>query len=502
MITNVRRYLKCIVLQILVGFVFSVQTLAIELDGSVTEHTLANGLRVLLLERHQAPTVSFVIRFKVGSVNEQAGMSGMAHLLEHMLFKGTKTLGTTDYAREQEIHEKIDGVIERLDAERLKGAQGDSSLTDRLETKLRELQQEQSQLTVKEEMSALYTRNGAVGLNASTGYDLTTYTVSLPANRQELWAAIEADRMLNPVFREVYLEREVVREDRRQRNESNPGGKLMEAFLTSAFQAHPYGRPIVGWDSDLQQLKRGSAVDFFRAYYAPNNTVITAVGDFEAKELLKLIETYFGTIASQEVDSRVITREPRQSGERRIQVTFDAKPTLIMGYHKPTLPSFEDYVFDVIEAILSRGRTSRLYRHLVEKKKIAVSASASNGFPGSLYGNLFTFFATPRYPHTSSEVEQAIREEVAQLTKEPVTQDELNKVKNQLEADFIRGLESSMGMARKLSYYEVVAGDWRYIEEHQKIIKKIKPADILTAARTYLTDENVTVAELVEAPKR
>jgi predicted Zn-dependent peptidase len=255
-ITNVRRYLNCIVLQILVGLVFSAQTLAIELDGSVKAHTLANGLRVLLLERHQAPTVSFVIRFKVGSVNEQAGMSGMAHLLEHMLFKGTRTLGTTDYTREQEIHEKIDGVIEQLDAERLKGTQGDSSSIDRLETKLRELQQEQSQLTVKEEMSALYTRNGAVGLNASTGYDLTTYTVSLPANRQELWAAIEADRMLNPVFREFYLEREVVREERRQRNESNPGGKLMEAFLTSAFQAHPYGRPIVGWDSDLQQLKR------------------------------------------------------------------------------------------------------------------------------------------------------------------------------------------------------------------------------------------------------
>ncbi|MBW1823784.1 MAG: insulinase family protein, partial [Deltaproteobacteria bacterium] len=404
------KYYKNILVILIVVGVLLLHTLAfgLSLEGRVKEYSLNNGMKILILERHFAPVVSLYMRFKVGAVDEAGGETGTAHLLEHMLFKGTETLGTRNYKEEKKILKEIDQLAGQVDEEMKKGEKADGNRIAELKERLKNIQQEHKKWVVKDEIDAIYSQNGAEGLNASTGYDITTYKVSLPANRIELWARIESDRISNPVSREFYSEREVVREERRQREETQPDGKLMENFLATAFVAHPYGRPIIGWDSDIKYLKRGRVKQIFRDYYCPNNAVVAVVGDVNPDEVMKTIERYFGGIPRQEILPVSVSEEPEQSGERRVEVEFEANPKMIIGYHKPSLPHFDDYVFDVIDILLSDGRTSRLYKKLVEERKIAVSVSTSNGFPGSRYANLFTVFATPRSPHTCDELEEEI----------------------------------------------------------------------------------------------
>ena len=470
----------------------------LSLEGRVKEYSLDNGMKILILERHFAPVVSLYMRFKVGSVDEPRAETGTAHLLEHMLFKGTETLGTKDYKREKKILRQIDQLAVQIDVEMKKEEKADDNRIAEWRERLQALQKEHKKWVVKEEINALYAQNGAEGLNASTGYDITTYKVSLPANRIELWARIESDRMSNPVFREFYSEREVVREERRQREETQPEGKLMENFLATAFVAHPYGMPVIGWDSDIKYLKKRNLEQFFRNYYCPNNAVIAVVGDVDPDEVVRTIKNYFGGIPPQAIIPAPVSEEPEQSGERRVEVEFEASPQLIIGYHKPSLPHFDDYVFDVIDILLSDERTSRLYKVLVEEKKIAVSVSTANGLPGSRYPNLFTIFATPRSPHTCDELEEEIYSQIDKLKKEVVTPYELTKVKNRLEASFIRSLNSNAGLASRLSYYQIVAGDWRYLEEHLKIIERVTPEDIMEVVSKCLIKENRTVAKIVK----
>jgi predicted Zn-dependent peptidase len=272
----------------------------------------------------------------------------------------------------------------------------------------------------------------------------------------------------------------------------------MENFFAAAYMAHAYGRPIIGWDSDLQNLNKKRLERFFKQHYAPNNAVIAVVGAVDAKRVLAIIEDYFGGIPPQEIPEMPESKEPPQAGERRISVEFDASPQVMIGYHKPTMPHFDDYVFDVIDMILSDGRTSRLYKVLVEEKKIAVSVSTVNGMPGSRYPNLFTIFATPRSPHTGADVEAEIYRQLAILCDQPVTPRELAKVKNNLEAGFIRSLASNAGLAAQLSYYQCLAGDWRYIENHLAVIGRITADDVSRVAKRYLVERNRTVATLVQ----
>jgi len=471
---------------------------ALTLEGRVKEYSLDNGMKILVLERDFTPVVSLYMRFKVGSVDEPRGGGGTAHLLEHMLFKGTESLGTKNYKEEKKILRQIDQLAEQIDAEMEKEEKADNTKIEALKERLKLLQKEHKKWVVKDEIDAIYAQNGAEGLNASTGYDLTTYKVSLPANRLELWARIESDRMSNPVFREFYSEREVVLEERRQRKETQPDGRLMEAFLAAAFVAHPYGRPIIGWESDIKRLRKKNIEQFFRNYYCPNNAVVTAVGDVNPDEFIAMIKKYFADIPSQEIIPTPVSEEPEQWGERRVEVEFEANPKLIIGYHKPALPHFDDYVFDIIDILLSGGRTSRLYKTLVEEKKIAVSVNTINGLPGSRYPNLFTIFATSKNPHTCDELEKEIYQQIDRLKKEAITNHELTKVKNQLEASFIRSLNSNEGLASRLSYYQIIAGDWRYLERHLEVIEGVRPEDILKVANKYLIKRNRTVAKIVK----
>jgi predicted Zn-dependent peptidase len=459
--------------------------------------TLKNGLRLIMLERHLSPTIAIYIRYRSGALDEADGKTGTAHMLEHMMFKGTRTIGTRDYRREEKILNQIVKIGTILDQERAKAKAASPVLLARLTAQLNTLQKEQQRFIISNEIDRLYTENGAVGLNASTGQDLTTYKVSIPANRIELWARIESDRMVHPVFREFYTERNVVMEERRQRAESDPDGKLLEAYLATAFLTHPYRRPVLGWPSDMNYLDMDYMQRFFKNTHAPNNTVIAIVGDIQPAAIRKIVEKYFDRISPQKFSHAVITEEPRQQGERRIDVIFAAEPQMILGYHKPPPPVYADYVFDIIESILTRGRTSRLFKTLVDEKRIAENIQAANGLPGSRYPNQFVLFATPRSPHGCRELEQAIDQEIEKLRQEPVSEKELEKVKNQIRADYIRGLDSNEGLAGMLSYYEALLGDFHYMIDYTGIIDRITPQDILQVAQTFMVKDNRTVATLV-----
>jgi predicted Zn-dependent peptidase len=251
--------------------------------------------------------------------------------------------------------------------------------------------------------------------------------------------------------------------------------------------------PIIGWSSDIKNLSKAETKKFLKTYYSPNNAIIGIVGDISPDEVIKLIEKYFGDIPSQPQPSPVLTIEPEQIGEKRVEVVHDSEPELLMGYHKPTLPDHEDYVFDVMDSILSSGRTSRLYKSIVLEKQIATDVGTFSG-PGSLYPNMFVFSGTPRYPHTVEELEQAIEEEIEKLKTQPVTKKELQKVINQMEAGLVRGLKSNSGMASKLIYYEAIAGDWKYFLTHIDKIKQITTEDIMKTTRKYLVSQNKTIA--------
>jgi predicted Zn-dependent peptidase len=468
-----------------------------EMGNRVLSYTLKNGLRILMVERHLSPTVSFYIRHRVGAVNESDGRTGTAHLLEHMLFKGTKTIGTKNYDEEHKIMKLIADTGRKLDFERMRGEKANKNRIQALSERMEILQKKHKKWFVDNEIDRLYVENGGDNINASTGQDLTTYHVSLPSNKIELWARIEADRMTGPVFREFYSERNVVMEERKQRIESEPEGQLYEQFLAAAYIAHPYRRPILGWPEDIKFLNLDYMETFFKRYHAPNNTIIAVVGDIVPANTLEIIKKFFGAIPGRHLDPSPITEEPPQKGERHVYIVSDANPEIIIGYHKPTMPDYDDYVFDVIECILSKGRTSRFYKVLVEEKTFAESVHAVNGLPGAKYNNLFAIFAKPRHPHTSAELESAIYDEIEILKTKSVTEKELQKVKNQIKADFIRNLNSNSGLANLLSYFEAVTGSYEYITDHIKVIERVTPDDIMRVAKKYLTPDNRTVAKLV-----
>lgn len=490
------------------------------LADRVVEQKLANGLTVLMVERHQTPVVSLNMTFRVGGVNEQIGQTGLAHLYEHMAFKGTRTVGTKSYEKERPLLEELSRVGTELEQRQRDLAKRNQEkpaspeergVIERLQKRFTELQEQAGQFVAGNEMALLYQRHGGVGLNASTGKDLTRYMISLPANRLPLWAALEADRMAHPVLREFYKERGVVMEERRLRNDDSPNGLLFETFTSAAFRAHQYGIPTIGWESDILSLTPADTEAFFKSHYGPDNATIAIVGDINPKEVMALIEQTFGKIPAAPPQPSIVTVEPPQRGERRVEVEFDAEPSVAIGFHKPALGHPDDYVFDVIDAVLTEGLTSRLYANLVRDQRIAASVNSDSNYPGVRSPNLFVFSATPLAPHTTAEVEAAIYAELERLKTEPVSAKELEKVLNNLDADLVRALRSNGGLASQLALYQTVAEDWRYALKARDKIAAVTPADIQRVAAEYFTKTNRTVATLVKkagekkiatAPKR
>ncbi len=475
------------------GFVLVAQ----DLRDRVTTHKLSNGLTVLITERHEAPVFTAAYAFKVGSVDEVSGITGVAHLFEHMAFKGTTKIGTKDFAKEKIIMDQINEIGKEISLELIKGDDADKEKLKTLREKFGQLDKEQKKYIVKDEIFTIYNEAGGAGLNASTSTDYTQYFVSLPVNRFELWCLVESERMKDGVLREFYTERSVVQEERKQTTEANPTRQLSELFMAAAFIAHPYGNPIVGWSSDINSVTLEEAYKFKSKYYVPNNCVLSIVGDVEPKKVIPVIEKYFGSIKKGEDIQPLRTVEPKQLGERRISLAANAEPVMLIGFHKPSFPDKDDAVMSVISGLLTSGRTSRIYKDLITDKQIAFNI-ASGSTPGQRYDNLFVIQASPRNPHTNEELEKGIMEHLNKLKTEPVTADELTKIKNNLEANYIRGMKSNQGMALMLMRYQLLFGDWKMYLKMKETISSITPEDIMNTAKKYFTEENKTAAYLIK----
>ena len=466
----------------------------------VVKHVLPNGMTFLFLARRGAPTISFVTHFRAGGVDEWTGISGTAHLFEHMLFKGSKTIGTNNLAAEQALFPVIDAAADSFRAEFRKGAMADSARLAQFRERVKALEDSARTFVVSNELDRILTENGAVGLNASTSNDVTNYYFSLPANRAQLWFILESDRLRNPVLREFYSERDVVMEERRLRTETQPFGMLLEEYLEAAFRAHPYGRPVVGHASEIQAVSRNSALEYFHRFYGPNNAVVAIVGDINVDTMKAWATRYFADIPAGEAHKPVVTQEPPQRGERRISVEFDANPQLLIGYHVPSAQHPDAPALQVLGQVLTGGRTSRLFQRLVIRDRVATNIGAFQ-FPGSLYPRLFTFQGVPIAPHTTEEIEKAVYEEIDRIQRDPPTDVELQRVRNQAEAGSIQRLQSNFGLAFQLSNSEALWYDWRRTFRDQAALSRVTAADVQRVARTYFAPTNRTVATLVRPTK-
>jgi len=464
-----------------------------EIESRVTEFTLKNGMKFLVLERKKAPVASFVTYADVGSAQEVKGITGLAHLLEHMAFKGTDKIGTKDYARERVALEKVEQAYAALREEKRKGAKADPEKLKKLEEAFRQAQEEAGKYVASNEFGEAVERAGGRQLNATTAADRTIYFFSLPSNHMELWFWLESERFLNPVFREFYKERDVVMEERRLM-ESQPVGKLLEEFLAAAYKAHPYGEPVIGHMSDLENLTTADAVAFFRKYYIPSNLVAAVVGDVDPKRVRELAERYFGRIPGGPKPEPLRTVEPPQEAERRVTMWLRAQRMVLMGYHKPDINHPDDAVYDAISSLLSEGRSSRLYRGLVRDRKVATQVAGFPGLPGQKYPGLFIFFAMTAPGRTNQEVEKAIEEELERLIKEPVSKEELDGVKRRARASLLRQLDDNLGLAIQLSSMQALTGDWRNLFRQLDKINAVTPEDIQRVAKATFTRTNKTVA--------
>ncbi len=477
----------------------SAQNLA-EFEKSITEFKLDNGLTFVVCERHEAPVVSFQTYANVGSVDDPKGQTGLAHMFEHMAFKGTPIVGTRDYSKERPALDRLNQAVEALEAERRKGHLADPERLKALRQDVEKEIQDASQYANSEEFSRLIEENGGTGLNAGTAADATYYVMSLPSNRLELWFYLESERFLHPVFRDFYKERNVVREERRMRTESSPLGKLVETFLAAAYEAHPYGWPGVGWASDVEGLTVDDAREFFKTYYVPANITIAIVGDVNPKRVKELAETYFARLPKRPLPPAVETVEPQQDGQRRVEVISEAQPIALVGYKKPSKYHPDRAVFDVISSVLSGGRTSWFYKELVRDRQIALQAGGFPDFPGDKYTSLFLFYAFPSSGHTVEENEQAMYELIEKLKNEGPDEETLAMVKTKAKAGLIAGLDDNSGLASQLASYQAGYGDWRQLFRWLDEINAVTAADVKRVAKQYFTPRTRTVAYLVKPP--
>ncbi len=459
-------------------------------------HVLDNGMAVLLVPRPGDPNISAGWVAKVGSVNEHPGITGVAHLFEHMMFKGTDTIGTIDAAEDRRVIQHLDGLrseIRKHEQELLRrqrvGEIDDWRLPEHRSQAHKDLLAdfesalgEQRGLIIKDDFDRIYTGEGASAMNAGTDNDFTVYFINVPANKLELWFWMESDRLMNPVFREFYSERDVVHEERRLRTDSTPTGLLDEQFEAMFWESSPYSWPVVGWPSDLYGLTREEALEFFDVNYAPNNISAALVGGFDPDEAIALAERYFGRIPRGDREPEPVrTWEVEPQGEKRMIGYADTNPQVQIRYHGVADGHVDEPALLVLGQLLS-GRTGRLFKSLVEEQGIATSASGAQS--GRKWDGYFQIQGIAKQGHTPEEVESAIYAELERLKTEPVSERELQKVKNQNAAAEFRRLQSSFGLLLQLLIAESYRG-WETINTTGPALQAVSAADIQRVANTY-----------------
>ncbi len=469
-----------------------------DFQAQVVEKTLPNGLKVLLLPRRGAPVISMVTYADVGSVDENQNATGLAHIFEHMAFKGTRTVGTKDAVKEDEALRQLDAAFLALRAERLRRPKPDEERLKKAEADFKSAEAAAEAYVIPNELGDILDREGAQGLNAFTDFDKTVYLYSLPSNKLELWATMEADRFTNPVLREFYKEKDVIMEERRM-GESEPTRRLLEDFVAVAYKSHMYRNFIIGHMSDLQSMTRADAVNWFNKYYRARNLTAVVVGDVDPKTALPLLEKHLGQIPAGEKPGPVVTVEPPQRSEKRITMEDPSQPVLLIAYHRPDINDPDDVAYDALGDILAGGRSSRLYTALVKEKKLAVAAGVIGGL-GEKYPGLFVFYAVPNKSKTNAECEAALYEEIEKIKKDGVTADELAGVKARTKAGLISRLESNMGLAMALATAQNLQGDWRRAFTRLDEIDKVTSDDIRRIAQSTFVKTNRTVGAIETAP--
>jgi predicted Zn-dependent peptidase len=470
-------------------------------EQRITTKVLPNGLTLIICERPEAPVFSYTTFVDAGDVNDPSGESGLAHMFEHLAFKGTSQIGTTDYADEKVALAKVEAANDAYEAEYLKAVGRDDKKLAELKKTFLEAQAEAHKYVVPNQFTDVAERNGAEGLNAETGLDNTSFFWSMPENRLELWAWLESSRLADAVPREFYKERDVVVEERRMRTDSNPEGRLFEQFAATAYVAHNYGRSGIGWPSEVGQITATEAMAFHKKYYVGANIVVTVVGDVKAAEAMPMLEKYFSNVPGGPKPEEMTTVEPRQFAEKSIVIREQTQPIYIEGYHRPDYHDPDDAVYDAISDILSNGRVSRLYRSLVRDQQIAAVAQGFSPYPGDKYPGLFVIGAIPLPGHTPAEMRDAIHKEIEKLKTADVSDDELAMFKTRTRADLLRGLADNQGLANDLAEYQTRYGDWRELFKELDRVDKVTKADIRRVASKVFVASNRTSAEIdTEAP--
>ncbi len=479
----------------------------------VNEIKLDNGLTVLVVERSNAPVFTGYICAGAGSAYEKIGNIGTAHLLEHMMFKGSETVGTLNIEAEKELWIKEDSVWARIDHANRKTRYIKLNQPEKLEEHLKyiedlnsildSLAKASSQYTIPNEFDQIYTRHGAAQFNAWTGYDITSYFVSLPSNRLELWFKMESDRLKKPALREFFTERDIVSEERRQSVENNSESKLFEQLIATAFLAHPY-QIYWEWQSELNNLNRQDLKNFFDKYYIPSNLTIAVVGDVKTSEVKKLAKKYFGDMPATNNFEPIYTVEPEQLGERRINVAYDASPAVYIAFHKMPFDSPDEPVFKIIGRLIGDGRTSRLYKSLVLDKQLSLNVDV-DFFPGGVMGDRFAgvmnIYSEPKEGVSTVDVEAAIYEELEKLATVLVDDTELTKIKNNIDADYIWASYTNFGLAYRLATTQNMTRDWRNLFRLREKLLAVTAEDIKRVAGKYLAESKRTVATLIPLKK-
>jgi predicted Zn-dependent peptidase len=475
------------------------------MDARTTVKVLPNGLTLVISERHEAPVFSYYTMVDAGSANDPQGQSGLAHMFEHIAFKGTRTIGTTNYPAEKIALDKVETAYAAYDHLYRKSVADGNRVKNQIQLAalhktFEDAVEAAQKFVIPNEFSEIAEQNGAVDLNASTSEDSTQYFWSMPSNRLELWAFLESSRIGFPVAREFYKERDVVNEERRMRIDSSPQGRLVEEFLAAAYMAHHYGTPGVGWESDITQVTATEAQAFHAKYYVPSNIVIALVGDIDTKTAMPMLEKYFGRIPAGPKPEPMTTVEPVQKAERTVTLRETTQPFYLEGYHRPDYRSPDDHVYDAITDIFSNGRTSRLYKALVRDQKIALFAEGFSGFPGEKYPGLFAFYALPNHGHTNDELRDAIHKQLDILKTTDVSDAELERFKTRARADVLRGLADNSGLASDLAQYQLRYGDWHELFDELQKIDAVSKADIRRIANETFLASNRTSARIDFVP--
>jgi len=474
---------------------------AVNLD--VKEHVLGNGMKILMIPKPGVPRVVCHIYFKVGSINERPGITGSAHVHEHLMFKGTQVMGVTDFAKDSEVDRQIDALMDKIYRERYWKADGDAAKIAQWQKEVDDLVKSEKQYVIKDDLWTQYMKNGGTGLNASTSQETTGYYVTLPSNKVELQMLLESDRMMNAYFREFYSEKDVIMEERRL-SENRPSYFFDEQVNAAFYAASPYHWDVIGWMDDLKKMTKQDLVDFHNRYYVPNNAVAIYVGDFDPAAVVAMAEKYFGRIPKGPDVEPIRTGEPAQYSEKRLYGEGPAPTSLSMMFHVPPDGHPDTPALSVLASVLGSGGggfrgmgggggTGRLYKTLVRDKQLAVNASASSR--PQWYVGSFQFSATPRMDKSvqPEDLEKEIWAEVEKVKKDGVTEEELQKAKNRSEAMFIRSLGSTSGLASRIGRADLNRG-WRSVAADLEALKKVTNDDVKRVAAKYFVKDNSLTA--------